>query len=50
MSFEEEDYLGIGLQDGHLYMTWNVGGYNRNDVLTNLAYDDDTLHTVSIHR
>ncbi|KAG1658511.1 Sodium- and chloride-dependent GABA transporter 1 [Nymphon striatum] len=48
--YDGEDYLGVGLRDGHLHVTWNLGGLDRNDILTESIFNDELWHSLLILR
>ncbi|KAL4229011.1 hypothetical protein ACF0H5_012049 [Mactra antiquata] len=47
---EDEDHLGIGLDDGRIKVVWNLGWYTRDTVKTSLKYNDGVWHTLIIRR
>jgi len=46
----DDDYLGVGLENGHVKLVWNLGWMSRNDVMTPTRYADGRWHTVSVQR
>ncbi|CAM1306300.1 Uncharacterised protein g4314 [Pycnogonum litorale] len=45
-----EDYLGIGLVSGCIHVTWSLGHFVKNEIITDLRYDDGRRHSFMLLR